>query len=79
LTLQAGYRVRAAVRRQDQGEQLRNHPLIKPHAAQLQLVLIKDITTDDAFDGALGDVKYIQHIASVIPRKVGGTMTFSSL
>lgn len=62
--LQSGYRVRAAVRRAEQESELRANCLISPFQDRLEFVVVPDITLDGAFDNALQDVTYIEHIAS---------------
>ncbi|KAK9324466.1 hypothetical protein V1517DRAFT_351301 [Lipomyces orientalis] len=67
--LKSGYRVRASVRRQDQIENIRSHRSVEPFVANLDFVIVPDITAHGAFDGgALHDVAYIEHIASPLPK-----------
>lgn len=62
--------MRASVRREAQGEQLKSHPKIQPYAAKLEFVTVPDITKEGAFDNVLDDVVYIQHIASPLAKPV---------
>ncbi|KAK9260647.1 hypothetical protein V1519DRAFT_492466 [Lipomyces tetrasporus] len=67
--LKSGYRVRASVRRQI--EDIRSHRSIKPFVENLDFVIVPDITALGAFDGALHDATYIEHIASPLPNPTG--------
>lgn len=64
--LQAGYRVRAAVRSQAKAEIISSHPLIqslKP-GSRLSFAIVPDLTTRGAYDDAAKGVSFIIHIAS---------------
>ena len=70
LALQAGYRVRVAVRSQSKAEKILSAPSIKainPTSEQLSWATVPDITVAGAYDEAAAGVKYIIHIASPIP------------
>jgi len=70
LALQAGYRVRAAVRSSSKAETLHSNPLLKSLAlppSALQYVEIPDLTATGAYDEAVKDVTYVIHVASPIP------------
>ncbi|PLB47449.1 flavonol reductase [Aspergillus steynii IBT 23096] len=65
--LNAGYRVRLAIRRPEQGNKLRR---VLVHEDQIEFSIVPDITIAGAFDASLQDVQYIIHIAS--PLASGG-------
>ncbi|KAK9493233.1 hypothetical protein V1508DRAFT_447108 [Lipomyces doorenjongii] len=58
-TLKAGHRVRASVR---------HSSVIKSFFANLDFVVVPDITAFGAFDACLHRVTYIEHVASPLPR-----------
>jgi len=64
--LQHGYRVRGAVRRQAQIDQIKAVPELKPYLNNLEIVIVEDILKEGAFDEAAKDAKYILHVASPI-------------
>jgi uncharacterized protein YbjT (DUF2867 family) len=68
--LQAGYRVRASVRRSEQSEQIKSAKSIQPYLNKLEFIVVPDITVDGAFDAALKDVIFVEHIASPLARPV---------
>ncbi|KAL1962712.1 hypothetical protein VTN77DRAFT_9256 [Rasamsonia byssochlamydoides] len=68
--LNAGYRVRAAVRNQDKADTIQAAPsiqAIKPDD-RLSFVFVPDILAPGAFDDAVRDVDYIIHVASPLSR-----------
>ena len=69
--LQAGYRVRAAVRSESKKNELLSAPSIKElnPADKLTFVVVPDLMADGAYNEAVKDVNYILHIASPIPLK----------
>ncbi|KAK9388583.1 hypothetical protein V1515DRAFT_614626 [Lipomyces mesembrius] len=67
-TLNAGYRVRASVRRQEQIDEIKTHPSIKSFGGNLDFVVVPDITVFGAFDACLHGVTYVEHVASPLPR-----------
>ena len=70
LTLQAGYRVRAAIRGPESADKIKASKSIQPYLANLEFIIVPDITADGAFDTALDGVVYIEHIASPLPKQV---------
>ena len=69
LALEAGYRVRAAVRSQAKAEIILAAPSIKALApgSKLDFTIVPDIVADGAYDDAVKDVNAILHIASPPP------------
>jgi nucleoside-diphosphate-sugar epimerase len=65
--LQAGYRVRAAVRSKAKGDTLLDIPTIKTLKDQLELVIVADILADDAYNEAVKGATHIIHMASPMP------------
>ena len=68
LALQAGYRVRAAVRNQANVEKILSAPSIKSlkPGSNLEFAFVPDIIADGAYDDALQGVTYVIHCASPI-------------
>ena len=67
--LEAGYRVRISVRKEEQC------PFVEARyrgAAPIEFAVIPDITNGEDIQNALGDVDYILHIASPMPDKGEG-------
>ncbi|OJD31163.1 nad dependent epimerase dehydratase family protein [Diplodia corticola] len=61
--LKAGYRVRASVRKDSQVKQLESY--FNPEfGSKAEFVIVPDITKSDAYDGLLGGVSYVFHVAS---------------
>ena len=56
-----------SVRRSSSIDEIKSHASITPFASALEFIVVPDITADGAFDEALKDVTYIQHIASPLP------------
>lgn len=70
FALEAGWKVRAAVRSQEKADSISNHPLIKslkPSPEKLSFTIVKDVTKPGAFNEAVQGVSYIIHIASPTP------------
>jgi|SRR5690242_4719893 len=65
--LAAGYKLRISVRKEAQIKGLSN--LFSENAAQLDFVVIPDLTTPGAFSKALEGVTYVFHLASPMPGK----------
>ncbi|KAG9228704.1 hypothetical protein BJ875DRAFT_525662 [Amylocarpus encephaloides] len=67
--LQAGYKVRIAVRREISIQELKGHALIKEFSEQglVEGVVVPDITADGAYQEALKDVVAVVHLASPLP------------
>ncbi|KAH7020683.1 NAD dependent epimerase/dehydratase [Macrophomina phaseolina] len=64
-TLEAGYRARLVVRREESIGNFKK--VFSKHFSQLDFVVIRDFTKDGAFSDALVGVDYIFHLASPIP------------
>ena len=64
--LQAGYRVRLAIRREEQADKLRR--IFAEYEKQLEFVIVPDITVPGCFDEALQGVEYVLHLASPLPK-----------
>jgi nucleoside-diphosphate-sugar epimerase len=64
-SLALGYNVRLSVRKAAQIDKLRG--VFSKNAAQLDFVIIPDLTQEGAYDQALQNVDYIFHIASPMP------------
>ncbi|KAH0491006.1 hypothetical protein TgHK011_002452 [Trichoderma gracile] len=62
--LEAGYKVRAAVRNQDGFDRISQLKPVAPYAEQLSSIVVPDITVPGAYDEAVKDVEYIVHVAS---------------
>ena len=62
--LEAGYKVRAAVRNQAGFDRISQLKPVAPYAAQLSSIIVPDITVPGAYDEAVKDVEYIVHVAS---------------
>lgn len=68
--LKAGYRVRTTVRRDSAIEEIKSAPSIQDFSDDLEIVVVPDMTADDAFLSALQGVTYVLHVASPMPNKV---------
>jgi len=66
--LAAGYKVRAAIRRESSKDEITATKSIQPYLSHLSFVIVKDITKDGAFDEAVKGVDYVVHIASPLAR-----------
>ncbi|KAK5995411.1 Ketoreductase CTB6 [Cladobotryum mycophilum] len=64
LLVEAGYKVRAAVRNQEGFERILSLKPLAPYASQVESIIVPDITATGAYDEAVKGVKYILHIAS---------------
>jgi len=66
--LNAGYRVRAAVRSEAKADSIRNNSLVKAthHIDNIEFVIVPDLSVPGAYDEAVQGVDYIIHIASPI-------------
>ncbi|PYI32682.1 NAD(P)-binding protein [Aspergillus indologenus CBS 114.80] len=70
--LEAGYRVRAAVRSPDKAQQIMATPSIqalKPDDDRLSFVQVPDLTVEGAYDQAIQGAHYAIHVASPIPQQ----------
>lgn len=68
LALQAGYRVRAAVRSQSKANTILSNPVFKAlnRSSQLSFITVPDLTVTGAYDEAVKGVNHVIHIASPI-------------
>ncbi|OAG14814.1 NAD(P)-binding protein [Alternaria alternata] len=66
-TLEAGYRARLAVRREESIETFKK--VFSQHLEQLEFVVIEDITKERPFSDALVGVDNVFHLASPVPGK----------
>ncbi|KAH6608428.1 hypothetical protein Trco_001774 [Trichoderma cornu-damae] len=64
LLVEAGYKVRAAVRNQAGFDRISKLKPVAPYASQLTSVVVPDITAPGAYDEAVKGVEYIVHVAS---------------
>jgi nucleoside-diphosphate-sugar epimerase len=64
LLLEAGYKVRAAVRNQAGFDRISKLKPVAPYAPELTSVIVPDITVAGAYDEAVKGVEYIVHVAS---------------
>lgn len=64
---EAGYNVRAVVRRQDAIDKTSTHPTIKQFSDKIQWSIIPDISKPDAFLEAVKGCHHVVHVASPIP------------
>ncbi|KAM0463224.1 hypothetical protein ACHAPV_003352 [Trichoderma viride] len=64
LLLEAGYKVRAAVRNQAGFDKISKLKPVAPYASELTSVVVPDITVAGAYDEAVKGVEYIVHVAS---------------
>lgn len=70
LALEAGYRLRAVVRKSEQIDKLRAHVQIQPFDKNLEFVVIPHLGEKGAFDQVLGGVIGIIHLASPLAIEV---------
>ena len=77
-TLEAGYKVRAAVRKQDQVKAIKAAPSMQAHLADVEFLIIEDILAEGAYDEALKGVTYVLYVASPSAFPVSKGMMFYS-
>jgi uncharacterized protein YbjT (DUF2867 family) len=70
LALEAGFQVRAVIRKAEQAKKLESHIRVAPHAAQLQWSIIPDLSDTNSFDSHLKGVVGILHLASPLANEV---------
>jgi hypothetical protein len=68
--LEAGYKVRAVVRREAAANQIRSASSILLHLSSLEIVLIEDLLKDGVFDDAVVGMDAVIHVASPLTKKV---------
>jgi uncharacterized protein YbjT (DUF2867 family) len=66
LTLKAGHRVVATIRREELAKKISSKQSILPYHDQLTFVVVKDITAPRAFEQAMQGVTHVIHVASPI-------------
>ena len=70
LALEAGFQVRAVIRKAEQATKLQSHARVAPHINSLQWVNIPDLSETHSFDPYLDGVTGILHIASSLANEV---------
>jgi uncharacterized protein YbjT (DUF2867 family) len=68
--LEAGYNVRAVIRRPEQAQELKAYAQIALFAEKLEFAVVHDLTKEGAFDDVLSDVTAVLHLASPLAREV---------
>lgn len=63
--LEAGYRVRLSIRREEQSDKLSR--IFAKHVDALEFVIVPDLSTPGCFDSIMDGVQYVLHIASPLP------------
>ncbi|KAK3625109.1 hypothetical protein LTR56_019180 [Elasticomyces elasticus] len=71
LALEAGFTVRAVIRKAEQASKLQAYARVAPHMDNLQWVVIADLSDTHSFDAHLVDVTGIFHIASPVAIESG--------
>ena len=69
-SLEAGYKVRAVVRREAAAEQIKAAKSTQPYLNQIEIVFIQDLLQEGAFDEAVIGMNFVLHIASPVSRPV---------
>ncbi|KAE9961526.1 hypothetical protein BLS_001862 [Venturia inaequalis] len=67
--LEAGYKVRAVVRRVEAGDQIKAAGSIQPHLSSLEIVVVEDLLAEGAFDELVKGMDGIIHIASPLTKQ----------
>lgn len=62
--MEAGYKVRAAVRNAIGSEKIKAIKPIAQYESQIEYIIVPDITISGAYDDAVKGVKYVVHMAS---------------
>jgi hypothetical protein len=68
--LEAGYRIRAPVRRSEQINAIKATKSVQPYLDNLELVIVPYILVDDAYDVVLAGVTSVIHVASPLAAPV---------
>ncbi|KAA8643947.1 hypothetical protein EYZ11_006363 [Aspergillus tanneri] len=63
--LQAGYRVRLAIRRPEQADKIRR--IFANYEGKFEFDIVPDLTLSGCYDSCLQDVQYVLHLASPLP------------
>lgn len=79
--LEYDYNVRAVVRSKAKAEAVRTNPVLKAmdKASQLSFTVVPDFLAPGAFDEAVKGVRYIIHVASPLPTRVGEGADFEKV
>ncbi|KAM0462113.1 hypothetical protein ACHAO4_001307 [Trichoderma viride] len=64
LLLEAGYKVRVAVRNATGTAKIKAYKAAAPYESQIEYIIVPDITVSGAYDDAVKGVKYVVHVAS---------------
>lgn len=64
MLLEAGYKVRAAVRNVAGSVKIKTFKSVAPYESQMEYIIVPDITVPGAYEDAVKGVKYIVHVAS---------------
>ncbi|KAK1242899.1 hypothetical protein MKX08_005711 [Trichoderma sp. CBMAI-0020] len=64
LLLEAGYKVRVAVRNDTGPKKIKAFKSTAPYESQIEYITVPDITASGAYDDAVKGVKYVVHVAS---------------
>ncbi|KAL7924476.1 hypothetical protein ACQKWADRAFT_286806 [Trichoderma austrokoningii] len=78
LLLEAGYKVRAAVRNQAGFDKISRLKPVAPYASELTSVIVPDITVAGAYDEAVKGVEYIVHVASPLASNTPAGVDYES-
>ena len=70
LALEAGFKVRAVIRKPEQAEKLGSHKRVAPFAQNLQFCIIPDLSDTESFDPHLQGVTGLLHLASPLAIEV---------
>jgi NAD dependent epimerase/dehydratase family len=77
LTLEAGYRVRGVVRKQDQISDIKNALPNQELSEFAEFAVLTDLTAPQSFDSVIDGVSYVIHVASPMVRLVSLSSNFS--
>jgi len=66
LALEAGYRVVATIRQEEQAKKISSRPSVLPYHDKLTFAVVRDITAPRAFEQAMQGVTHVIHVASPI-------------
>ena len=77
--LEAGYRVRGAIRRSEQAASIKTLPSVQKHLSNLDFVVVPDILAPGAYDKALKGVDYVEHVASPLAGSIGSSDDYEHL
>lgn len=67
--LEAGYKVRAVVRRVEADEQIKAAKSIQSHLSSLETVVVEDLLVEGAFDEAVKGMDGVIHVASPLTKQ----------